>query len=342
MRYFLFLILFLCVVANGSEVCLRGKLAQAPEGSFLVLEQNKIFTFFHIHQRSETALIFEEVSIPAATVGKKGMNWKAWFESGAPGHTCWLMSEIDLSSGACKETFSFTHKGWIDTSDSNSFLTTLLNLRFFEIPREDRRKVGLAPPYHQEDRRPIWHPRLVVEGHIIPYIAFRAYKARWPADGSELSRKDVEIYLPEPQANQENSPYPLYFPYWLEIEGKIGSAKVRVIDSGFNACSPKSSLPKRRPQLLGNALLDEKGVVFHLKSPCYFKNFFVLAEECSGFFGSMIPLPCEVSEEKDGSLSLLVPREEIKHLAGRYRFTISPKEDPSLVLESLPLEIGAL
>jgi hypothetical protein len=220
MRTLLLSILFLTSALSASQVCLKDRLAQASEGSFLVLEQNKTFTFLHIHQKNEKTLIFEEVS----------------------GHTCWLMSEIDLGSGALRQTFSFTHKGWIDMSDSNPFLTTLLNIKFHEIPLADRRKVGLAPPYHKEDRRPVWHPRLVLEGRLVPYVPFRAYRARWPADGSELSRKDVEIYLPEPQ---ENLAFPLYFPYWLEVDGKIGSAKARVVDSGIQASSPKGSLPKR-------------------------------------------------------------------------------------------------
>lgn len=249
MRNFLFFLLLVCSTAAASEVCLKDKLAQANAGSFLVLEQNKTFTLFHIHQRKETSLVIEEVSIPAATFARNPMNWRMWFESGAPGHTCWTMSQIDLTTGNFEAAFSFTHKGWIDMSQSNPFLTTLLNLKFQEIPAMERKKVGLAPPYHKADQRPLWNPRLVMNGQIIPYVPFRAYKARWPSDGSELSRKIVEIYLPESEtADQGSISYPIYFPYWLEVEGKIGSAKVRVVDSGMEAQSPRGSFPTRKLQ----------------------------------------------------------------------------------------------
>ena len=245
MRIFLAL-LFLCCLASASEVLLKEKLGFAPTGSFLVLEQNRTFTLLYIHQRDEHKLVIEEVSIPAAHFAKHPMNWKVWFEKGAPGHTGWIISQINLMTGSFEETFSYTHRGWIDMSASNQFLTTLLNLKFQEVPDSERRKIGLPPGYHKVDHRPLWTPRLVMNGQVVAHVPFRAYKARWPADGTDLSRKYVEIYLPEPQTADQESPYPMYFPYWLEVEGKIGSAKIRVVDSGINANSPKGSLPKRR------------------------------------------------------------------------------------------------
>ena len=242
MRKFLCFFLLFCSVAWANDVRLKEKLTEAPAGSYLVLEQNKTFTFLHVHAIDAQRIIIEEVSIPASTFGRKRMNWKEWFEKGAPGHTCWIMSQVNLASGNFEETFSFTHKGWVDMADSNSFLTTLLNLHFKEVPNLERRRVGLPPGYHKVDRRPIWNPRLIFEGHVVPNALFCAYKARWPADGTELSRKHVEIYLPNPQ---ENASFPLYFPYWLEVEGKIGSARVRVVDSGTGAKSPKGMFPRR-------------------------------------------------------------------------------------------------
>ena len=98
-------------------------------------------------------------------------------------------------------------------------------------------------------------------------------------------------------------------------------------------------------QLLGNGQLEEKGLRFHLKTPPYYHHFFVLAESSENFFGNLTPLPCEVLEEEKGYVSLFVSNEELKRLpAGDacYRFTISPKEDPSIVLETTPLKISIL
>ncbi|MFC2049175.1 hypothetical protein ACFLR2_00675 [Chlamydiota bacterium] len=332
-RFLVCIFLLLCSLLNGGEIQLKGKLAEAHPGSYLVIEQNKTFTFFHIHDRFDNVAVIEEVSIPAASYARNRLNWKDWFESGAPGHTSWIISQVNLDSGIFEETFSYTHQGWIDMTSSNPFLTTLLNLRFQEVSLEERRRIGLPPGHHKVDNRPMWNPRLIVNGCIVSNPSFYAYKARWPSDGSELSRKTIEIYLPS-QTETETTWFPAYFPYWLEVDGKIGSAKARVVDSGIDARSPKPALPKRSPQLIGDVEHIQDGIVFHLKSPIYYKEFMVFAEESETFFGNMTLLPS--STRADGEdITLFVPQEELNKLTGaQYRFTISPKEDPSLVLET--------
>lgn len=338
MKRFFITFLVLCSFASAayaeSRMKLKEKLSEAIPGSYLVIEQNKTYTFLHVFDKTDRTLVIEEVSIPAARFAQNGMNWKEWFESGAPGHTSWMMSQINLQTGQFEETFSYTHQGWIDLSDSNPFLTTLLNLTFYEIPESQRRRIGRPPPHHKADTRPFWNPRLIVDNEIIAHSPFIAWKGRWPADGSDLSRKIIEIYLPYPQQNLN---CPTYFPYWLEVEGKIGSAKVRVIDSGMDAASPKGHLPRRAPQLIGQGKLGEEGLVFHLKSPPYFKEFIILAEESGAFFGNIFPLPCQTSIEKNEIVKLVVPQNELEKLVNsdkKYRFTITPKEDPNLAIET--------
>ena len=41
---------------------------------------------------------------------------------------------------------------------------------------------------------------------------------------------------------QKNQNYPSYFPYWLQVNGVAGKAKIRIIDSGSNLKSPKPPL----------------------------------------------------------------------------------------------------
>lgn len=327
-------------VSNSStEVVLKNKLTEAHAGSYLVIEQNKTFTFFHIHDRSENAVIIEEVSIPTACFSRRAVNWKRWFESGAPGHTSWIISRVNLATGVFEETFSFTHQGWIDMSKANPFLTTLLNLHFKEVPATDRRKIGIPPGYHKTDLRPVWNPRLTVDGQIIPHAPFFAYKARWPSDGSDLARKIVEIYLPALSENETTDLWcPAYFPYWLEVDGKIGNAKARVIDSGMDACSPKPFLPKRSPQLMGIPKVVEEGLLFKLQSPLYYREFLILAEEVDPdtFFDKTFPLRCEATYEGE-IVSLFVSEEELNKQVRKgadLRFMIFSKEDPDLCVET--------
>lgn len=333
---FLFVVFFfLASSLFASEFQLKWKLAEAEPGSYLVLEQNKNFTFFHIHSKSADYVVLEEVSIPAAHFSRETMKWKEWFEKGAHGHTSWMMSQVNLKTGMFEETFSFSHKGWIDMSDSDTFFTTLLNLPFYEVPEAERKKAG-TPGYNKVDMRPIWNPRLIVDGKALPDVSFSAFRTRWPSDGTELSRKLIEIYLPNAPEGSEIT-YPLYFPYWLEVEGKFGCARARVVDSGVEALSPKKNLPKRPPQLIGEAKRSELGLTFHLKSPPYYKEFMVLAEENSSFFGNSFPLPCETTLKKNGELSLFISQESLEVLreqGSSFYFVISPKDNPALTLRS--------
>jgi len=240
-KFFLLFLLF--STAQAAQISLKEQLRKAEPNSWLVSEQNKNYTFFYIRENNGEHVIIEEVTMSASKrPPKSGFNWRDWFESGAKGHTLWTMSQINLNTGQFENSFSFTHCGWLDLSKSSTFFTTLLNLNFQTVPLEQRRRVGLAPSHRKQDKRPLWQPRLVVNGCRVANPTFYAYKTRWPADRSELSRKWIEVYIPE---QKEGAHYPTYFPYWLEVEGKIGSAKVRVVDSGMQATSPKSDLPQR-------------------------------------------------------------------------------------------------
>ncbi len=335
MKKILFILCFLGALAFGNELRLRDKLAEAEPGSYIVTEQNKNFTLVHVHDSDSHTIVIEEVTIPAARFARCPMPWREWFESGAPGHTSWIMSKIDLETGAFVETFSFTHQGWINLSEADSFLTTLLNLRFQSIPDERRRRIGNPPGYNKPDCRPIWNPCLTVEGQRFR-IPFSAWKTRWPSDGSELARKIVEIYLPYETGDESVPIYPTYFPYWIEVEGKIGSARVRIIDSGTEARSPKATLPLQPPRLIGNGKLDKNGLALTIKSPKYFNDYIIIAEEIDSF-GKFFPLPCAHSQNERGEIALFVARDELEKLmtpGASYRFTVSPKEDPSICLET--------
>jgi hypothetical protein len=76
-----------------------------------------------------------------------------------------------------------------------------------------------------------------VDGNNIPAVPFEAWQTHWPKDGTDLSGKSIEVYVP-----QENDKYPSYFPYWLQISGMVGNAKVRIVDSGSYMNSPMPPL----------------------------------------------------------------------------------------------------
>lgn len=232
--FFLFLVVNFSLISE--ELSLKQKFEEAQIGDYFVTEQNKTLTFLHIYDKRGDILMLEEVTIAAAGFARS-MDWKQWFEKGCPSHASWTISQMDLKSGKFLDSYSFTHNGWIDLSEDMNFFTTLMNLHFQRETDQERRKIGLPPGYGKPDHRPVWAPRLNYEGTTLKNIPFTVWKARWPNDGSELSRKIVEIYLPE---KKEGATYPTYFPYWVELDGKMGSAKIRIIGSGKGAVSPKT------------------------------------------------------------------------------------------------------
>lgn len=232
----IFLILFLIplFICAQETMVLRDNLAQAQPGDFLVTMQGKNITLLLIQGKGEGTLTIQEITTTCnKTMQAKGFSWRSWIESGAPTSTSWLQYKIDLNNGQMQQFRSLQRNGWTDLPQRDNFLTTLLNLRLRKIPIQQRKKFGLQIITGTDDPTKVWQPKMVVDGRLIEGVLFDAWKTQWPKDNTEMSGRSVEIYLPS-----ESSRYPSYFPYWLQISGTIGKAKVRIIDSGANLKSP--------------------------------------------------------------------------------------------------------
>lgn len=207
---------------------LRGNLTKARPGDYIVTSQSKNFTMLLIRDKDEQNITIDEITLPAVRKPKEKLfSWKTWIESGAPGNSCWLMYRISLPSGSVHNVFSFTKNEWVSIPEAQNFLSTLLALKLKLIPDSERKKVGPPPASDSLDRRSTWQPPMIVEGKTLKGVLFDAWRTRWPNDSSELAGKVIEVYVPK-----ESDKYPAYFPYWLQINGIVGKAKVRIIDSG--------------------------------------------------------------------------------------------------------------
>lgn len=236
----LFSILFIFVTALSliaeTEILLRNNLAKAQPGDFLVTAQNKNYSVLLIRNKDADTISIDEITLPMSRKpNDKNFTWKKWLESGSPNNTCWVMYTIHLPSGSIKNTFSFTKNQWVSIPQSQNFLTTLLNLQLKPIPESDRKKVGPPPASDSPDRRSVWQPPMIVDGQPIKGVVFDAWRTHWPKDQTELSGRTIEVYLPK-----DSQRYPAYFPYWLQINGMVGKAKVRIIDSGSRVSIPSS------------------------------------------------------------------------------------------------------
>lgn len=211
---------------------LRTNLERAQPGDYIVTVQNKNYTLLLVRNKEDDTISIDEITIPSKRLPESN-SWRNWVEKKAPGNTCWIMYTIHLPTGAIQKTYSFTKREWVNIPQSQNFLSTLLNLQFQLVPNGERKKIGSTISAGKNDHRPLWQPPLVVEGKKIPGVSFVAWRAHWPKDGSELSGRTIEAYLPK-----DSDKYPSYFPYWLQISGMVGKAKVRIIDSGSKLFPP--------------------------------------------------------------------------------------------------------
>lgn len=219
---------------HSEELVLRNNLMLAQTGDYIVVSANKTLTLLLVHGRKEPILTIEEVAVPEIKK-PSNMDWKSWIQNGAPNHCSWVMYDIDLKTGQMLRYYSFSKKNWFDIPEADNFLSKLLNLKFAKIPDAARKRIGPPKVRSGPDLRAVWQPKMIVGGKAIEGVSFEAWKTKWPRDNSDLSGRNIEVYLPA-----DSKQYPAYFPYWLQISGMVGNAKIRIIDSGNKLQSPKA------------------------------------------------------------------------------------------------------
>ncbi len=220
-----------------ASLTIKDRLQKAENSSFIVVAIDKTYSLMNIREKRNDLLIIEEVMIPAAKwklYQKELHTWKNWIERDAPGNTSWVVYAIRLSTGKIESYYSYTKKSWCKLTKGNDFISNLISLNMAKIPKSEMKKVGPPPRDKIHDFIKTWRPKLIFEGRSIDGIEFEAWKARWPNDSSELAGKVVLVYFPVEEVN-----YPSYFPYWLEVHGLLGKAKVRIVDSGKGLNSPR-------------------------------------------------------------------------------------------------------
>lgn len=229
MRIAILFFLFLSSFLHG-ELLLKKHLEQAEVGDYLITERNKNVTALWITGKQGHLLRIEEITIPQEHFPSSIPTWREWLAQDAPRHTSHLIYEMDLNTGKMVNCYSFTEEQWISLSCHENLFSQLLTLPFQFVPERERRKTGSITSSSY------WHPRMVVDGEIVPQVPFSCWKCSWPQDGSDLAGKVVQIYLPE-----DSTHYPAYFPYWLQVDALTGKARVRVIDSGRKLSTIKAS-----------------------------------------------------------------------------------------------------
>jgi len=212
-------------------------MTHAPKGTYTVFEQSGVVSVLLVKQHIPSYLILEEITVPSRRAPKPG-SYKKWVEKKAPGHSSWVSYMLNTTSGTIEEMYSYTQEKWYSPESADALFGTLVGLHFAPVPVADQRKIGPAPDGSEEDRRKLWKPPLVRDGKSVRERAFEVFSAKWPKDGSDISGKEVEVYL-----DRNDTAFP--FPYWIQVIDTAMTYKLRAVDSGYGLNSPYAQTPMR-------------------------------------------------------------------------------------------------
>lgn len=266
MRILANLVFFCSVFVFLSSFALGDKLRQAQKGDYMVTKQDRTYSLLIIRDISSESILFEEISLPMAQIDPAKTSWQEWLQKGAPGHTSWVLYEIDLHTFQLIEGYSISRKGWLYLDDEHHFLSKLLSLPLQKVDDQDRKKIGPAPRDGDADRRPLWNPPLFIEGKK-QKASCEAWCTRWPKDDSLLSSCNILLYF---QTLHKD----LVFPSWIEASNGHYHYAIHVVDTGKNLFSPLSySMPRRPPKFLKPIQKTDQAIQIPIKSPTYYKQF---------------------------------------------------------------------
>jgi hypothetical protein len=237
-QFYIVCLLFLLSfnILTAETLFLRDNLRRAEKGDYIVTNQGKTYSLLRIYDKTTNGIAIEEITVPSNKIPKSQFSWRDWVLQGAPNASSRIVYHIDLEKAAVDGRFCLTQTGWCETGQRDNFLTTLLNLNLQPIPLQQRRRVGIPGFPGTTEKRALWQPQVIVDGQIVQGVQLDAWQTTWPKDGTDLAGKQIEAYLPA-----ANSGFPSYFPYWLQVNGTIINAKIRIIDSGKNLYDPRSN-----------------------------------------------------------------------------------------------------
>ena len=317
MQRLIILLFYLCTFMPLCANCVKSRLLGAAKGDYIVTLQNKTYSLMLVHQTGQNTLILEELSAPEHNI-ETNIDWKKWVQEGAPGHSSWLIYEIDLKNNRLNECYNFAARTFIQSADSESLLTRLLMQTTAFLPGKERRKIGPPPKRgNASDTRAVWKPPLIFEGKAKPAAKFEVHRLHWPADGSQLAEKTLDIYF------EKHSTFP--FPYWIQINTGHFNVMLKVVDSGSLLNSPQRNLPRRAPEFIGCIKNTKAHLTLCWKAAPYHKIFKLYAIDVTDGNKTILPIEGEIKREnelfllkikKDGLSRLLKPgRKYVWHVS---------------------------
>ncbi|MEI8300874.1 MAG: hypothetical protein WCG10_04600 [Chlamydiota bacterium] len=294
-------------------------------GNFIVTEHQKNLSFLRVHSFLDSSLFLEEINLPIHLAPKKPIFWDEWVEAKAPGHTSWLLYQINLDDCKILDCYSFSRQSYIALSDGQSFLSRLMTLPLTQIALSERKRIGPPPTNDMPDTRKLWNPPKIYHGQKIKNPHFEMLQASWPKDESEFSGKLINLYF-----DQDHPEFT--FPYWIEIGDGYNLFQMHAIDSGKCLIFPYKQLPCKSPCFHQITLNPQKDLIISLKNATHLHTFQLIASSASG----SIVLPYTLTSQ-NSLITLTTSHLDLtKHVQKQNRYTIHliPIDDPSLAIES--------
>jgi hypothetical protein len=188
------------------------RLSELCQDDLVVYSLPRSICIVAVEKREGDTLFFRTVTATKDVSQREGyQTWIEWFDEGA-------------SEASTDERFSVQNQTItkLDGSDQHNWFLTLLSLELSPVPNHLRKKAGPKPMAGEHDLRPIWQPKVVVNGFRFntPSVAL---ETKWPTDSTALSERPLTLYFPTSKERVHA------FPYY--IESPTSSYRVEVIDS---------------------------------------------------------------------------------------------------------------
>ncbi|MBS3904503.1 MAG: hypothetical protein KGZ39_04175 [Simkania sp.] len=295
------------------------QLSKAEPGDYIVTSQLGNYSVLIVRGKEKDTITLEEIDVPNFAINAKTIDWKTWVTAKAPGHSSWILLEIDLAAMKLSRVYSLTKRSFLHISPEEQFLFQLLSLPTKRLMQDERRKIGPPPLMEDEDHRPIWHPPIHVEGEKRKDPT-SVYRAEWPHDKTLLSGCRVDLFFDDRLPS-----FP--FPVWVEIYSTHFKTRLAVLDTGSHLSSPAPSMPHRPPQIVRMPQKEGDMFIVEIYSPQKFERFELYALDTSGPSKPGIRLLHTMDLIDENHIRLLIPitifddRLEPGH---RYRLALIP------------------
>jgi len=179
---------------------------KGKEGDTIIVQYSSVIYGIRLHlEPSSPPTLFIAKAPLQLKERERFSSWIDWMDDEAKGAVETLICPLTQLKNHAAELDAFFSLQWT-------------------LQHESRRKKRGAPPLAGEfDFRPLWQPKIVIEGTPMQGCLSDAYEAVWPEDGSELAKRILVAYVP---LNEKAVPW---FPYWVELSG--GKQALFVVDS---------------------------------------------------------------------------------------------------------------